>query len=361
MERINVTKTFLPPIEEYQHFLKQIWQTGQLTNQGSLLRDFENQTKQYLGIKNFHFVSNGTIALQVALRALNITEGEIITTPFSYVATTSAILWERCDPVFVDIEPDTFSIDPSKIEAAITSRTKAIMAVHVFGYPCDVMEIERIAKKHNIKVVYDAAHAFGATYGGKSLLSYGDIATCSFHATKLFHTIEGGSITAKDPKISDKIELIKRFGHNGDDHIMLGINAKANEFQAAMGLCSLQHVDSLIAQRKQLYERYNELLDNKFHRPTLSIKNKHNYVYYPLLLKNEQMLLDVVKKLNAENVFPRRYFYPALNKLPYISSSYSCPVAEDIASRVLCLPLYPGLEDSTVALICNVVNAASGA
>ncbi len=360
MERVNVTKTFLPPLEEYRQYLERIWQSGQLTNQGPLLHEFEDRAKKYLRVKDFHFVTNGTIALQVALRALDITEGDIITTPFTYVATTSAILWEHCNPVFVDIEPDTFTIDPSKIEAAITPRTKAILAVHVFGYPCDVAAINRIARKHKIKVIYDGAHAFGAVYNGRSLLDYGDITTFSFHATKLFNTIEGGSIIAKNPKVSAKIELTKRFGHNGDEHHMLGINAKANEFQAAMGLCNLRYVDKLIAERKKLYEYYNELLGDAFHRPTLA-SSLHNYAYYPLLFKDEPTLLSVIKGLNAENIFPRRYFYPALNKLPYIKTRQRCPVAEDIASRIICLPLYPGLEEATVSRICNIVKKVHAA
>src|SRR6185437_9557092 len=240
MKKIHVTKSFLPPLNEYQEYLSKIWKSGQLTNQGPLLKEFETKVADYLGVHNFHFVANGTLALQVAKRALDITEGEIITTPFTYVATTSAILWERCKPVFVDIEPNTFCIDADKIEAAITSKTKAILPVHVFGFPCDVEKIEAIAKKHKLKVIYDGAHAFGVKLKGRPLLSYGDIATCSFHATKLFHTIEGGCVIVNDDKnLSDRLELIKHFGHFGDDHYMLGINAKASEFQAAMGLSNL--------------------------------------------------------------------------------------------------------------------------
>jgi len=202
---IYVTKSFLPPIKEYEAHLKKIWDGGQLTNQGPLLREFEEKVSNYLDVSNIHFVSNGTIALQIALRALDVTGGEVITTPFSYVATTSSILWERCEPVFVDIDPKTLCIDATKIEAAITDNTKAIMAVHVFGNPCDVEAIDVIAKKHNLKVIYDGAHAFGAKYKGKSLLDYGDISTCSFHATKLFHTIEGGAVIVRDAEVSKKI------------------------------------------------------------------------------------------------------------------------------------------------------------
>ena len=248
-DKIYVTKSFLPPIEEYNKWIAKIFENGQLTNQGPLLRELESRLSTYLGVKNFHYVTNGTIAIQIALKALGITEGEIITTPFSYVATTSSILWERCKPVFVDIEPENFTIDADKIEAAITPQTKAILAVHVFGYACDVEKIEKIAKKHNIFVIYDAAHAFASKYKGKSLLDYGDISTCSFHATKLFHTIEGGACIVKDETVSEKLELIKRFGHNGDNHLCLGINAKQTEMNAAMGLSNLPYIGQILEKR----------------------------------------------------------------------------------------------------------------
>lgn len=354
-EKIYVTKTFLPPLEEYEKYLQRIWSSVQLTNQGSLLHEFENEVCAYLGIDNFQLVSNGTIALQLALRALDITEGEIITTPFTYVATTEAILWERCQPVFVDIDPKTFTIDPAKIEAAITSETKAIMAVHVFGYPCDVDAIEVIAQKHNLKVIYDAAHAFGVRYKGKSLMDYGDISTCSFHATKLFHTIEGGGVIAKDPIIREKIELMKRFGHNGDEHIMLGINAKASEFQAAMGLCNLKYVDGNIQKRKQVVELYNEQLEGTFQVLPTSPDVQQNYAYYPIVVQSEARLLGLIKKLAEQNIFPRRYFYPSLNTLPYLTTKQKAPISEDIASRIMCLPLYPEISKEVVNNICEVL------
>jgi dTDP-4-amino-4,6-dideoxygalactose transaminase len=355
MSRINVTKTFLPPIGEYEQYLRQIWDSGQITNQSSLLLELEKQLMDYLKIDNFNFVSNGTIALQIALRALDITEGEVITTPFSYVATTSAILWERCKPVFVDINPQTLCIDSDKIEAAITDRTRAIMPVHVFGRACDVEKIDAIAKKHNLKVIYDAAHAFGVEYNGKSLVSYGDISTCSFHATKLFHTIEGGAIIARDKAVSEKVEIMRRFGHTGDEHFMLGINAKASEFQAAMGLCNLKYVDENIQKRKQLVEQYDQLLGDRFQATNIPDDTKYNYAYYPLILDSEAQLLDVMDRLKQINVFPRRYFYPSLNTLPYVEKGQSCPVSENIALRILCLPLYPGLEAENINKICEVL------
>jgi dTDP-4-amino-4,6-dideoxygalactose transaminase len=358
-ENIHVTKTFLPPEEEYQAYLKQIWSSGTLTNQGPLLKDFEQRIKQRLEINNFHLVTNGTLALQLALRALDITEGEVITTPFTYVATTSAILWERCTPVFVDINPLTLGIDTSKIEASITRETKAILAVHVFGTPCDIEAIEAIAEKHNLKVIYDAAHAFGVEYKGKSLLDFGDISICSFHATKLFHTIEGGGLIVKDDDISERVELLKRFGHNQDDHIMAGMNAKASEFQAAMGLCNLKYIDDNIAKRKVLAQLYDELLGNRFEKLAVPESTKQNYGYYPVLAKNNNELLSLVEALNQQGIFPRRYFYPSLNTLQYLPANaqgQNTPVAEDITQRVMCLPLYADLQKEIVSKICEVLN-----
>ncbi len=357
MQRINVTKTFLPSLEEYQAYLPQIWESGQITNQGSLLLEFEEKSKQALGVDDFHFVTNGTMALQLALCGLGITEGEVITTPFSYVATVSSILWKHCTPIFVDIDPDTLCIDPEKIEAAITSQTKAIMPVHVFGVPADVEAIGAIAQKHDLKVIYDAAHAYGVSYKGKSLLAYGDISVCSFHATKLFHTIEGGCVIARDKSVSERIELQKRFGHNDNDHFMLGINAKASEFQAAMGLCNLVYVGRNIKERKRLSRLYDAGLRGKVERPKLPADTTYNYAYYPIVLDSEDVMKGIIARLEEEGIFPRRYFYPSLNKLPYIKDAASCPVSEDITSRIICLPLYAGLDDEVVAKICSVVTA----
>ncbi len=353
--RINVTKSFLPPLEEYNEYLKQIWENNWLTNQGPLLQEFETQTRTFLGVDNFHFVTNGTLALQLALRALDITEGEIITTPFSYVATTSAILWEKCQPLYVDIEPDTFCIDADKIEAAITDKTKAILAVHVFGHPCDTDKIGAVAKKHGLKVIYDAAHAFGVEYKGRSLLDYGDISTCSFHATKPFHTIEGGCVITNDKTTNDKLELINRFGHEGDIHKLLGLNAKASEFQAAMGLCNLGHVDSITEKRKEVVELYNNLLGDSVQLPKVKDSVKSNFAYYPVLFGDEEQLLRADERLQALDIYCRRYFYPSLNTLPYVKDAASCPVSEDIASRILCLPLYPDLDPDVVRVICEVI------
>lgn len=351
-----VTKTFLPPIDLYNKYLKQIWKNNQLTNQGSLLKKFENQLKKYLDIKYIHFVTNGTLALQIALNSLNINKGEVITTPFSYVATTSAILWERCTPIYVDINPKTLCINADKIEQAITKKTKAIMATHVFGHPCDIEKIDKIAKKHKLKVIYDGAHTFGCNYKNKSLLNSGDISICSFHATKLFHTIEGGCLVVKNKKINEKIELIKRFGHLGDNHYCLGINAKASEFQAAMGLCNLQYVDKIINERKKITNLYNDLLKNNVIKPIIPKNTKYNYSYYPVIFKNEEDLLKTVKNLNKNEIYPRRYFYPSLNTLPYLKNYQPCPISEDISKRILCLPLYIGLKKKIIIYICKIIN-----
>lgn len=356
-DNIYVTKTFLPPIAKYEQYIAKIWESGQLTNQGPLLLELEQKLDSYLNVKNLHFVSNGTIALQIALQSLAITEGEIITTPFSYVATTSSILWQRCKPVYVDIDPKTFCIDVNKIEAVITDKTKAIMPVHVFGYPCDVEAIENIAKKYNIKVIYDAAHAFGVKYKGKSLLDFGDISACSFHSTKVFHTIEGGCLVVRDADISKKTELIKRFGHDADEHKMLGINAKSSEFQAAMGLCNLEYIDELIQKRKKLSNLYDELLGNDFQTLTCNVDDdiERNYAYYPILFNSEAHLLECFNDLNNEKIFPRRYFHPSLNNLPYLDNTNGCPISEDISSRIACLPLYDSLSEDIVRKICSII------
>ncbi len=354
-EKINVTKAYLPNKEKFINYLDKIWDNGILTNQGPLLQEFENKLAKFLGLKNIQFLTNGTLPLQIAIKAMDL-EGEIITTPFSYVATVSSILWERCEPVFVDIEVDNFTIDVDKIERAITSKTKAIMAVHCFGFPCDVFKINEIAKKHNLKVIYDGAHAFGCEYFGKSLLSYGDISTCSFHATKLFHTIEGGAIIVNDDEINKKVDLIKRFGHIYDDHFMLGINAKASEFQSAMGLCNLDDINEIILNRKKSYEIYLNEIRNDFFIPKINKDLKYNYGYFPILFKNESQLKNLILELNKNDIFPRRYFYPSLNNLPYLKEKQSCSISEDISSRILCLPLYYNLDPKIILKICQNIN-----
>ena len=354
-EKIFVTKSFLPPLEEYSAYVAKIFENGQLTNQGPLVGELEKKLSAYLGVEHFQFVTNGTVAIQIALKALGIEDGEVITTPFSYVATTSSILWERCKPVFVDIEPDNFTIDVNKIEEKITPKTRAIMPVHVFGYACDVEGIQKIADKYNLKVIYDAAHAFASVYKGRSLVSYGDISTCSFHATKLYHTIEGGACIIKDKAVSEKLNLIKRFGHNADEHIRLGINAKQSEFNAAMGLPNFPYLSQIIDKRKILSNLYDKLLSGYVKRPKQQENLLYNYAYYPVVFKDENQLLKVFKTLNEHNIFPRRYFYPSLNKLPYLDDYEACPISEDISSRIACLPLYVDLKESEAERICALI------
>lgn len=352
---INVTRSFMPPIEEYQKYLEQIWESRYLTNEGPLLNKLNDRLKKYLKIDNIELVTNGTIALQLALRALDISEGEIITTPFSFVATSTSIIWERCKPIFVDIDEENLCIDPNKIENAITKNTKAIMAVHVFGYPCEVEKLQDIANRYNLKVIYDGAHAFGSRYKGKSLLEYGDITTCSFHATKLFHTIEGGACIAKEKSVLEKIKSIKNFGSVNGEYKNVGINAKMTEFNAAMGLANLDYIDVNIQERKNLSYIYDENLKEIIARPKNIEDLEYNYIYYPVILKSEKDTLSIVKKLNENDINPRRYFYPSLNTLEYIKDRGNCLISEDISRRILCLPLYNGLKEEDILRICKII------
>lgn len=354
---INVTKTYLPPLEEYIQYLERIWASGWLTNNGELVQELETKLAEYLGVPYVQFISNGTIALQLALKALEV-EGEVITTPFSYVATVNSILWEHCTPIFVDIEDRTFGMDAGKIEAAITERTRAILPVHVYGYPCDVFKIQELAEKYNLKVIYDGAHAFGCELNGVSLLNYGDLSTLSFHATKLFHTVEGGAIIAHTPEMAEKLWLLKSFGHRQDDYFLSGINGKNSEFHAAMGLCLLPRVDDLIQQRQQIFGWYDHYLSELglcFPQPGTGLK--YNYSYYPAIFKDEGMLLRVMNELKQNQIIPRRYFHPPLNHLPYVHGT-DCPVAEDVSARVLSLPLYVGLKEEQVVNISKIISAS---
>ena len=353
---IPVTKSFFPPLIEYNQQLERIWKNQWLTNRGELVVELETKLQSYLEVSSILLMNNGTIPLQIALKVLG-QQGEIITTPFSYVATTAAIMWENCTPVFVDIHPEYLTIDETKIEAAITPKTTAILATHVFGNPCAIEAIEAIAKKHNIKVIYDAAHAFGVTYNGKSIFEYGDVSTCSFHATKLFHTGEGGAVFCKDPELNHKLFYSHNFGHNGPlEFFGLGINGKISELQAAMGLSVLPHMDYVVASRKKVVDQYATLLDFSKVTPLKIRENTvWNYSYYPVVFESETQLLEVQKSLNEAEIFPRRYFYPSLNTIPYVNGA-SMPVSETIASRVLCLPLYAGMEEDDVLRIIAIIN-----
>lgn len=350
---IPVTKPYLPNKAKYQTYVDRIYESGWLTNNGSLVRELEERLTQYLGVNNLILVANGSLALQVAYKALNLT-GEVITTPFSFVATTNTLLWEGLTPVFADINPRTFNIDPQQIEAQITSKTSALLPVHVFGNPCEVEAIQAIANKHQLKVIYDAAHAFGSEYKNQSVLNYGDISTLSFHATKLFHTIEGGAVITNDDELAKKVRLLINFGITGPNSIeMAGTNAKMNEFEAAMGLCVLDEIETVKVGRQQVWQTYQKELQEQVEFQQWNEQGENNYAYAPVLFKSEAELLVAEAKLKENNILPRRYFYPSLDTLDYLNSKQVCNHSRSIASRILCLPIYPNLGTGDVNKIIN--------
>ncbi len=357
---INVTKTFLPPQEEYQEILALAWDAGWITNRGTLVKKLEIKLKEYLEVPNIIAMTNGTLPIQIALKHFA-SGGEVITTPFSYVATTSCIVWESCQPVFVDIHPEYLTIDESKIEAAITPKTTAILATHVFGNPCDVEKIEAIAKVNGLRVIYDGAHAFGVNFKGRSIFEYGDVSTCSFHATKLFHTGEGGALFCKQSHF-EALYYHHNFGHDGPDKFRsVGINAKMSEIQAALGLAVLPYMDSIVTNRKNVVDNYQQSFEKIPELQTLKIRDgaTQNYSYFPVVFVSESQLLKIKSTLEKENIFPRRYFYPSLNTLEYVKPQ-SCPISESIAKRILCLPLSHDLklqdQNRIIGLIKKVIH-----
>lgn len=352
MEKINVTKSYLPPMEEYLDKISTIWDNHSLSNFGPLHAELEEKLKEYLNVDNLHYVVNGTMALQLSIEALNNKNGEIITTPFTFVATASSIVWQKYKPIFVDIEPTTFNINVDKIEEKINDRTRAILAVHCFGYPCDVLKLDSIAKKYNIPLIYDAAHCFGVKIENKSIFKYGDISTCSLHATKVFHTVEGGLCIVNNPLYNEKILAMKRFGNSE----FVGINAKSSEFHAAMGLCLLNHFEEIVNYRKYISSLYRSYLSNEIYIPNIPSNVQYNYIYFPVVLKTEKQLLEIIKKLNEENIYPRRYFYPCLNEIPIYKDDSVSPIAFDISKRILCLPLDTYLKEEQVKRICFIIN-----
>jgi dTDP-4-amino-4,6-dideoxygalactose transaminase len=352
---IPVTKPFLPPIEEYKNYLDGIYQRQWLTNNGPLVNELELKLKEHLNLSHFLYLGNGTIALQIAIKALEL-KGEIITTPFSYVATTSSMVWEGCKPVFVDVDTETLNINPCMIEGAITKDTTAIIATHVYGNPCDIDAIQKIAEKHKLKVIYDAAHCFGTKYKGKSVFEYGDISTTSFHATKLFHTIEGGAVITTNPELLKRMSYLRNFGHDGPEKFeSIGINGKNSEFHAAMGLVNLKHIESIYESRKKQSLYYDQALKNFKHiKPKIQIDAEFNYAYYPILLPNEQITQAIIEELNKNWIYPRRYFYPSLNLLNYVDN-VTMPVAESASVRVLCLPLFHTLTKEEIDLVARLM------
>jgi len=353
---INVTKTFLPPQEEYNAILKRAWDINWMTNRGVLVKELEEKLKNYLGVPHLIATTNGTLPLQIAIKALEL-KGEIITTPFSYVASASCIVWEGCTPVFVDIHPDYLTIDETKIEAVITHKTSAILATHVFGNPCNMEAIETIAKKHNLKVIYDAAHCFGVTYKGNSIFNYGDVSTCSFHATKVFHTGEGGALFANTEELNNTLFYHHNFGHKGALEFQgLGINAKMSELQAALGLAILPYMDTIFTERKKVVDFYDRNLDfKKAQKMQLREGTAWNYSYYPVIFESEKQLLEIEKILGENQIIPRRYFYPSLNTIGYTNGK-SMIISEGIASRIFCLPLYVGLSEIDLDRIVSCIN-----
>lgn len=353
---INVTQSFLPPIEEYSHILQRAWENKWLTNRGELVLELEKKLKKYLGINFLTITTNGTLPLQIAIKTLEL-KGEIITTPFSYIASSSSIYWENCKPVYVDIHPEFLTIDETKIEEKITEKTSAILATHVFGNPCPIEAIERIAKKHQLKVIYDAAHCFGVKYNGESIFNFGDVSTCSFHATKIFHTGEGGCMVTTNRELHEKLFYHHNFGHNGPEAFHgLGINAKISELQAALGLAVFNHLPQIFEGRKKAVETYDKFLDfSKISKIKIRENTEWNSHYYPVIFNSEENLLRARKALNGEGIFPRRYFYPSLNTVEYLSGG-KMPISESISKRIACLPLYADLQVQTVEKISKIIN-----
>lgn len=365
-EKIFVTRPSLPPLEEFTDLLKDIWDSRQLTNDGHFHREFEKALSDYLGIKYLSLFSNGTLALITALQALRIS-GEVITTPFSFVATTHSLHWNGIKPVFCDIEPCTFNLDPEKIEAAITPKTTAIMPVHVYGNPCDVEKFQKIGDTYGLKIIYDAAHAFGVTMNDQSILNYGDLSVLSFHATKVFNTFEGGAIICHDEKTKQRIDFLKNFGFADEVTVVApGINAKMNEFQAAFGILQLKYIDKEIEKRKEIAVKYREGLSGIEGIDFLSdiATVKHNYQYFPILIDGHaygKSRDEVYEFLKQKNIYSRRYFYPLISQFPTYrglpsASANNLPVAENVARKILCLPMFGDLEHESIENIINILS-----
>jgi dTDP-4-amino-4,6-dideoxygalactose transaminase len=355
---INVTKTYLPDLRTYTSLVQRAYDAAWLTNRGELVLELEQNINSYLDISSSILMTNGTLPIQIALHLLA-KGGEVITTPFSYVATTSSILWEGCTPVFADIEPNTWTINPLEVRKKITPNTRCILATHVFGNPCDVQALLEISKEFDIPIIYDGAHAFGVKYQEESIFSFGTFSTCSFHATKLFHCGEGGMLTSSDPILLEKAFHRHNFGHNGPlDYHCVGINAKMSELQAAMGLAVLPAVEKLIAHRKTLFETYQRHLGEKLTFLEIRPQTEWNYAYCPVVFSDESVLLKVLATLNTADIYPRRYFYPSLNQLPYLTHFEPMPISESLAKRIACLPLSHDLNSEKIANIAKLILSA---
>ncbi|QFR42549.1 DegT/DnrJ/EryC1/StrS family aminotransferase [Sulfurimonas xiamenensis] len=352
---INVTKTYLPNKEKYKKYIDEIYENGWLTNNGPLVQRLEKRLAEYLGVKNIVLVSNGTVALEIAYRTLGL-KGFVITTPFSFVATTSSLVTNQLLPIFADIDQNSFNLDPRNIEKLITPNTSAILPVHVFGNACEVEDIEQIAKKHDLKVIYDAAHAFDVKYKDQSVLNYGDISTLSFHSTKLFHSIEGGALIINDDELVQKARYLINFGiKNAEEIPHLGTNAKMNEFEAAMGLCVLDDIEEIKQKRKVIVENYSKELKGLVQFQEQNENATENYSYFPVVCDSEEQLLKVQKALGEKDIFPRRYFYPSLDTLEYIEPKQECKISRDISKKILCLPIYAELEKNIQEEIIKII------
>ena len=366
MTQIYVTKPVLPPLEEFVPYLKEIWDSRILTNGGKFHEQLEKELCDYLGVKHLALFTNATIALVTALQALRIT-GEVITTPYSFVATAHSLLWNGIKPVFVDIDPHTLNLDPAKIEAAITPQTTAIMPVHCYGHPCDVEAIQKIADNYNLKVIYDAAHAFGVQIERGSVLNHGDLSVLSFHATKVFTTFEGGAMVCPDAKTKVRIDQLKNFGHVGEVTVVApGINGKMSEFNAALGLLQLKYVDQALLQRKKIDRAYRERLEGVTGIQCLDGAGEKvsNYAYFPILVKPDYPVgrHALYQKLKENGIHPRRYFYPLISSFPMYRGLPSAhkenlPVATVAAEQILCLPIYPDLDMSAVDAVTGLIAA----
>ncbi|TAL65612.1 MAG: DegT/DnrJ/EryC1/StrS family aminotransferase [Bacteroidetes bacterium] len=363
---IYVTQPYMPPLKEFLPYLQEIWDSHILTNGGPFHQELEQKLCEYLGVEYISLFSNGTLALITALQALRIT-GEVITTPYSFVATTHALWWNNIKPVFVDVEPNTFNIDPEQIESAITPQTSAILPVHVYGNPCNTKRIHEIAEKYGLKIIYDAAHAFGVRIAGTSVASFGDLSVLSFHATKVFNTFEGGAIICHDENTKKLIDQLKNFGIVDETTVVTpGINAKMNEFQSALGLLQIKYLNGVINKRKKITEIYRMALRNIPGITFLSDQPEvnHNYAYFPIFINSKEFgkTRDAIyEEFKVNNIFCRRYFYPLISQLPIYCNLESSqlgkmPIAERITKEVLCLPIYPYLEISTVNFICGIIN-----
>lgn len=357
---INVTKTKLPPLEIYTKCLEKIWKSNWVTNDGQFSRLLQTKLESFLKVRNLILVANGTLALTLAIRALKL-RGEIITTPFTFPATTNAIIWEGLKPVFVDIDPKSFNIDPVEVEKKITKKTSAILAVHVFGNPCNVEVLSEIARRYKLKLIYDAAHSFGIEYKDQSILKWGDISTLSFHAAKTFHTIEGGAVITKLKKDSSVIKLMSTHGIKTYERIVLpGINARINEFESCMGLLLLKEYNQDITKRKKLYELYSAYFKGRSQFRLQELNSgltKYTYPYFPVCFKSEKVLKRVYSELHNNNIHARRYFYPSTHELPYITKKEKLKNAENISRTVLCLPLYADLDLKSLKKIIDIIDA----